>query len=125
MLVLSDGLDATCWFSLMRLMQDADRWSGKRAAGGMSWGHDRRFSILVLGAFSTSVFNTNYPALTLAPTCGVERALWEVFINAGARLLCTSDGVSVIVYVQFSSVGAGMVWGGGFFFSFWDRIWAE
>ena len=37
----------------------------------------------------------------------------KVFINAGARLLCTSDGVCVIVYVQFSSVGAGMVWGGG------------
>jgi hypothetical protein len=32
-------------------------------------------------------------------------------MNAGARLLCTSDGVCVIVYVQFSSVGAGMVWG--------------
>jgi hypothetical protein len=28
-----------------------------------------------------------------------------VFVNAGARLLCTSDGVCVIVYVQFSSVG--------------------
>jgi hypothetical protein len=40
-----------------------------------------------------------------------------VFVNAGARLLCTSDGVCVIVYVQFSSVGAwiGQVWfrGGG------------
>ncbi len=36
-----------------------------------------------------------------------------MFINAGARLLCTSDGVCVIVYVQFSSVGAGMVLGGG------------
>jgi hypothetical protein len=24
-----------------------------------------------------------------------------------------SDGVCVIIYVQFSSVGAGMVWGGG------------
>jgi len=36
-----------------------------------------------------------------------------VFINAGARLLCTSDGVGVIVYVKFSSVGAGTVWGGG------------
>jgi hypothetical protein len=35
-----------------------------------------------------------------------------VFINTGARLLCTSDGVCVIVYVKFSSVGAGMVWGG-------------
>jgi hypothetical protein len=51
-----------------------------------------------------------------------------VFINAGARLLCTSDGVCVIVYVQFSSVGAGTVWGVFLrcvFSSFWDRIWAE
>ena len=36
-----------------------------------------------------------------------------MFVNAGARLLCTSDGVCVIVYVQFSSVGAGVVLGGG------------
>ena len=36
-----------------------------------------------------------------------------MFIIVGARLLCTSDGVCVIVYVQFSSVGAGMVSGGG------------
>ena len=36
-----------------------------------------------------------------------------MFINSGACLLCTSDGVCVIVYVQFSSVGANMVWGGG------------
>ncbi len=35
-----------------------------------------------------------------------------MFINTGARLLCTLDGVCVIVYVQFSSVGAGMVWAG-------------
>jgi hypothetical protein len=35
------------------------------------------------------------------------------FVNAGARLLCTSDGVCVIVYVQFSSVGAGYGFGGG------------
>ena len=34
-----------------------------------------------------------------------------LFINAGALLLCTLDGVCVIVYVQFSSVGAGTVWG--------------
>ena len=33
--------------------------SGKRAAGGMSGDHDRCFSILVLGAFSSGVFNTN------------------------------------------------------------------
>ena len=38
-----------------------------------------------------------------------------MFVNAGDRLLCTSDGVCVIVYVQFSSVGAGMVWGVWFF----------
>ena len=31
-----------------------DRWGGKRAAGGMD--HDRCFSMLVLGAFSTGVF---------------------------------------------------------------------
>ena len=36
-----------------------------------------------------------------------------MFINAGACLLCTSDGVYVIVYVKFSSVGAGMVVMGG------------
>jgi hypothetical protein len=43
-----------------------------------------------------------------------------VFINAGTRLLCTSDGVCVIVYVKFSSVGAGTVLGGGgVFSSFW------
>ena len=36
-----------------------------------------------------------------------------MFVNDGARLLCTLDGVCLIVYVQFSSVGAGMVWGGG------------
>ena len=39
-----------------------------------------------------------------------------MFINAGAHLLCTSDEVCVIVYVQFSSVGAGMVWEGGLLF---------
>jgi hypothetical protein len=36
-----------------------------------------------------------------------------VFIN----LLCTLDGVCVIVYVKFSSTGAGTVWGGGLFSS--------
>jgi hypothetical protein len=49
-----------------------DQWGGKRAAGGMSKDHDRCFSMLVLGAFSTGVFQTpmNYPALTLTQTCG-------------------------------------------------------
>ena len=52
-----------------------------------------------------------------ARAAGLRSSGWLLgtrqFINAGARLLCTSDGVCVIVYVQFSSVGAGMVWGGG------------
>jgi hypothetical protein len=45
-----------------------------------------------------------------------------------ARGMLLLDGVCVIIYVQFSSVdhrgryGCG---GGGFFSSFWDRIWAE
>jgi hypothetical protein len=33
-----------------------DRWGGKRAVGGMSEDNDRCFSTLVLGAFSTGVF---------------------------------------------------------------------
>ena len=35
-----------------------DWWGGKRDAGGMSKDHDRCFSMLVLGAFSTGVFQT-------------------------------------------------------------------
>jgi hypothetical protein len=52
-----------------------DRWGGKRAAGGMSEDHDRCFSMLVLGGFSTGVFQSpmHYPALTLAPTCRANR----------------------------------------------------
>jgi hypothetical protein len=38
-----------------------------------------------------------------------------VFSSAGARLLCTSDGVCAIVYVKFSSVRFGM--GGSFLHS--------
>ncbi len=34
-------------------------------------------------------------------------------MNANARLLCTSDGVCVIVYVSFLSAGAGTIWGEG------------
>jgi hypothetical protein len=33
-----------------------DWWGGKRVAGGMSEDNDRCFSTLVLGAFSTGVF---------------------------------------------------------------------
>jgi hypothetical protein len=49
-----------------------DWWGGKRDAGGMSEDHDRCFSMLVLGAFSTGVFQTpmHYPALTLSTMCG-------------------------------------------------------
>jgi hypothetical protein len=42
-----------------------------------------------------------------------ESSIMTGVCNSGARLLCTSDGVCVIVYVQFSSVGAGMVLGRG------------
>jgi hypothetical protein len=51
-----------------------DWCGGKHAAGGMSEDHDRCFSMLVLGAFSTGVFQTpmRYPA-SLAPTCGANR----------------------------------------------------
>ena len=56
---------------LGRYSAGRDRWRVKRAAGGMSEDHDRCFSTLVLGAFSTPM---HYPALTLAPTCGVNRA---------------------------------------------------
>jgi hypothetical protein len=47
-----------------------DWWGGKSAAGGMSKDNDRCFSTLVLGAFSTGVFqhHLRYPALTLVPT---------------------------------------------------------
>jgi hypothetical protein len=43
------------------------------------------------------VFSTpmHYPALILAPTCGANRASSQVFINAGARLLCTSSSGAV------------------------------
>ena len=54
----------------------------------------------------------------------VQEAMNRAVANWGKTflcdILCTSDGVCVIVYVQFSSVGAGMVWGGWFFSSFWD-----
>ena len=35
-----------------------------------------------------------------------------MFIDAGARLLARRHGVRLVVYVQFSSVGVGTVWGG-------------
>jgi hypothetical protein len=52
----------------------------------------------------------HYPKLTLT-VGGANLASRQVFINTGARLLCTSDGGCVIVHV-----GAGMVWGGGVLF---------
>ena len=52
-----------------------DQWGGKRIAGGMSEDNDRCFSTMVLGVFSTGVFQHHYinPALTLAQTCGANR----------------------------------------------------
>jgi hypothetical protein len=48
-------------------------WGGKGCAGGMSEDHDC-FSMLVLGAFSTVVSNTNaLPALTLTTMCGANQ----------------------------------------------------
>jgi hypothetical protein len=58
-----------------------DRWSGTRAAGGMSGDHDRCFSILVLGAFSTGVFNTN-----ALPCINIGADVWgESSIMTGVR----------------------------------------
>ena len=45
--------------------------------------------------------------------CYHEYPTHKVTKSQSARLLCTLDVVCVIVYVQFSSVGAGMVGGGG------------
>ena len=47
-----------------------------RDAGGMSEDHDRCFSILVLGTFSTGVFNTNaLPCINIgADVWGADRA---------------------------------------------------
>ena len=43
----------------------------KECAGGMSEDHDRCFSILVLGAFSTGVFNTN-----ALPRINIDADVW-------------------------------------------------
>jgi hypothetical protein len=40
-----------------------------------------------------------------------ESGIMTGVTNADARLLCISDGVCVIVYIEFSSVGAGTVGG--------------
>jgi hypothetical protein len=62
---------------------------------------------------STAGASSHYPALPRisigADVWGESSIMTGVYFNAGARLLCTSDGVCVIVYVKFSSVGAGMV----------------
>jgi hypothetical protein len=44
-----------------------DQWGGKRDAGGMSEDHNRCFSMLVLGAFSTGVFQIpmHYPRINI------------------------------------------------------------
>ena len=50
-----------------------------------------------------------------------DRCLLTLVLVYSAR----RHGVCLGVYVYFSSVGAGTVWGGRLFSSFWDRIWAE
>ena len=57
------------------------------------------FLMDVVGGVESVMWEGCYPALTLAPTCEAIRAPCQVFIDAGARLLCTSDGVCVISYV--------------------------
>jgi hypothetical protein len=79
-------------------------WGGKRAAGGMSEDHDRCFSMTVLGAFSTDVFQHQ---CIIVPRLNIGNDVWgessiitsQVLMNAGDRLLCTLDGVCVIVYI--------------------------
>jgi hypothetical protein len=67
--------------------------------------------MLVLGAFC---FTNALPRINIdADVWGESSTSCQVFLNAGVRLLCTSDGVCVIVL------------GGWFFSLFWDRIWAE
>jgi hypothetical protein len=48
----------------------------KSLTGGMSEDHDRCFSILVLGAFSTGVFNTNaIPRINIVADVWVESSI--------------------------------------------------
>ena len=60
---------ADCW--LGGYPAGRDWWGGKRHAGGMSEDHDRCFSMLVLGAFSTGVFNTN-----ALPRINIDADVW-------------------------------------------------
>ena len=56
-----------------------DQWGGKRGTGGMSEDHDRCFSMMVLGALLTGVFNTN----TL-PRINIDADVWgESIIMTG------------------------------------------
>jgi hypothetical protein len=52
-----------------------DRWGGKRVVGGM------------------------LPRINIGADVWGESSIITGFINAGVRVLCTSDGVCVIVYV--------------------------
>ena len=53
----------------------------------------------VIAGVESALWEGCYPALTLAPTCEANRASWQVFINAGAGLLCTPNGICVSMYV--------------------------
>jgi hypothetical protein len=66
----------------------------------MSEDHDRCFSTLILGAFRQVFLNTNaLPRINFGGDVWCESGIMTGVINAHARLLCTSDGVCVIVYV--------------------------
>ena len=43
----------------------------------------------------------------------------------GSGIAVKVDAKHTYTHTNTHRVGAGMVWGGGFFASFWDRIWAE
>jgi hypothetical protein len=66
------------------------------------------------GHFRLVFFNTiALPRINIGSDVWGESSIMTGVYQRWFRLLCTSDGVCVIVYVQFSSVGAGTVWGEG------------
>jgi hypothetical protein len=87
-----------------------DLWGGKsakRAAGGMSEDHDRCFSTLVLGAFSTGVYQLGCPS-TLHIGWGLCDCICLVLVCRGRN----SWGAVVLLFILGSnSVGVGQVRG--------------
>jgi hypothetical protein len=57
-------------------------------------------STLVLGAFRQVFFNANaLPRINIGADVWGESDIITSVVNADTRLLCTSDGVCVLVYV--------------------------